>query len=98
MEMVNSFIVLADISGYTKFTKAHTQSLLHAEYIITELLEGIIDGAENPLTLTEIEGDCAYFSAVSDNTPQMAKNILNQTEKLFARFNERAQELIRCAT
>ena len=98
MEMVKSFIVLADISGYTKFTKAHTQSLLHAEYIITELLEGIIDGAENPLALTEIEGDCAYLSAVSDNTPQMAKNILNQTETLFALFNERAQELIRCAT
>ena len=85
-------------SSYTKFSKAHTQSLLHAEYIITELLEHIIKGAENPLTLTEIEGDCAYFSAVSDGTPKMARDILGQTEQLFALFNEREQELIRCAT
>ena len=98
MEMANSFIVLADISGYTKFTRMHKLSLLHAEYIITELLERIIDGAENPLTLTEIEGDCAYFSAVSDNTRRMAQDILGQAEKLFAVFNEREQELIRCAT
>lgn len=98
MEMLSSFIVLADISGYTHFTKMHKLSLLHAEYIITELLERIIDGAENPLALMEIEGDCAYFSAVSDNSPQMAQDIFGQAERLFDVFNERERELIRCAT
>ena len=98
MELISSFIVLADISGYTRFTKMHKLSLLHAEYIITELLEGIIDGAENPLALMEIEGDCAYFSAASDNTPQMAQDIFGQTVRLFDVFNEREQELIRCTT
>ena len=98
MELISSFIVLADISGYTQFTKMHKLSLLHAEHIITELLEGIIDGAANPLALMEIEGDCAYFSAVSDNSPQMAQEIFGQVERLFDVFNERAHELIRCTT
>ena len=98
MEMVDSFIVLADISGYTRFIKMHKLSLLHAEYIISELLERIIDGVENPLALMEIEGDCAYFFAVSDNSPKMAQEIFGQVEQLFDVFNEREQELIRCGT
>ena len=95
MELVNSFILLADISGYTRFSKLHKLSLLHADFIITELLESIIDTAVSPLTLNEIEGDCAYFSAVSDNSPQMAQDIFGQAERLFDVFNEREQELIR---
>ena len=98
MEMVSSFLVLADISGYTRFTKMHKLSLIHAEYIITQLLECIIDGVENPLALMEIEGDCAYFAGASDNTPQMAQGILGQVERVFDDFNKRAQELILCAT
>jgi len=35
MEIKRVALVLADISGYTRFMKAHTMSLLHAEAIIT---------------------------------------------------------------
>lgn len=59
-------IVLADISGYTRFVKAHGVSLLHAEEIITELLEAVIDGAEFPLKLAKLEGDAVFLYAVTD--------------------------------
>ena len=98
MELVNSFLLLADISGYTRFTKLHTLSLLHGEFIITELLESIIDSAISPLTLNEIEGDSAYFSAVSDNTSEMAQSIFGQSLALFDVFNRKEEELLRCAT
>ena len=38
MEVKRLALVLVDISGYTRFVKMHTMSLLHAESIITDLL------------------------------------------------------------
>jgi len=38
MEIKRLALVLVDISGYTRFLKAHTMSLLHAEAIITDLV------------------------------------------------------------
>ena len=40
MEIKRLALVLVDISGYTRFMKTHTMSLLHAEAIITDRLEG----------------------------------------------------------
>lgn len=98
MELVHAFIMLADISGYTRFTKLHKLSLLHGEFIITALLECIIDSAISLLTLNEIEGDSAYFSAVSDDSRDMAKNIFGQSLALLDAFNLKEEELLRCAT
>jgi hypothetical protein len=39
MEIKKAFLVLVDISGYTQFIRNHKASLIHAERIITELLE-----------------------------------------------------------
>ena len=63
MELKRVVLVLADISGYTRFMKIHTMSLLHAETIITELLEAVLDHAEFPLTLSKLEGDAAFMYA-----------------------------------
>ena len=98
MELVNAFLILADISGYTKFTRLHKLSLLHAEFIISELLESIIDSTIAPVTLNEIEGDSAFFSAVSDDSPQMAREIFTQSLALCDVFNRKEGELLRCAT
>jgi len=43
MELKRVVMVLADISGYTRLMTMHTASLLHAEAIIAELLEAVID-------------------------------------------------------
>ncbi len=42
MEQQQAFLILADISGYTKFIKLHRLSLIHAEQVISELLDSVL--------------------------------------------------------
>ena len=56
-------LVLADIGGYTRFIRLHALSVVHAQEIVTELLEAVIDRAEHPLRLNKLEGDAAFLSA-----------------------------------
>ncbi len=71
MEVKRLALVLADISGYTQFVNRHKMSLLHAEQIITDLLEAVIDQAEYPLQVSKLEGDAVFVKGldVLDNTP-----------------------------
>jgi Protein of unknown function (DUF2652) len=88
------FLVLVDISGYTRFIKFHKISLIHAELIIDELLERVIAEAHPPLVLQELEGDAVYFYAISDGTREMAREVITQVERGLAAFKEREAELI----
>ena len=83
MEIRKVFLVLADISGYTRFIRMHRMSLIHAEKIISALLESVIDEADTPLVLHEVEGDAVVFYAVSDGSRAMAQNIWKQVERFF---------------
>ena len=97
MEIKRLALVLADISGYTKFVKMHTMSLLHAEMIITELLEAVIDQAKYPLTLIELEGDAAFLCAeLGENEREAARDILRQVNEFFGVFTEKELHLISC--
>ena len=90
MEIKHVFLVLADISGYTRFVKYHTLSLLHAEQIITELLESVIDAADHPLTLSKLEGDAAFFYAESGpDTVAATKAVTKQVIGFFQAFKSR---------
>jgi Protein of unknown function (DUF2652) len=88
------FLVLLDISGYTRFIKLHKISLIHAERIIDELLERVIAEAHPPLVLQELEGDAVYFYAISDGTREMAREVITQVKRGLAAFKEREAELI----
>jgi hypothetical protein len=56
MEIAPVTLILADISGYTRFVKMHHISLLHAEQIITELMEAITARSKNPWCSTSWKG------------------------------------------
>ena len=47
-------------------------SAVHAEEIIFELLEAVIDHAAHPLTLNKLEGDAAFLYAEMDSGNQAA--------------------------
>ena len=66
MEIKGAYLILADISGYTRFVKIHRASILHAEEIVTELMEAVIDAAGPPLILNKLEGDAAFLYAPAD--------------------------------
>ena len=94
MQLKHAALVIVDISGYTAFLRQRNLTLLHAEEIITQLLEAVIDAAEYPLTLNKFEGDAAFLYAVMDDDHEkVAKDILKQTLAFFPAFERKAAEL-----
>lgn len=94
MSIQPTCLLLADISGYTKFVRQPALSLLHAEQIISELLEAVIDGASHPLQVNKLEGDAALmFARGGKNTAMVASNVAQQSERLFAAFRTRQSRL-----
>jgi hypothetical protein len=60
-------LILADISGYTKFMLANQTAIVHGQMVITKLLEEIIHEVEIPLEVKEIEGDAVFLYAIKPN-------------------------------
>jgi hypothetical protein len=90
MRLTHAVLILADISGYTDFITNREVSLLHAEQIITDLLESMIDRTEHPLILNKLEGDAAFLYAESGADPAAAvRDALKQVQMLFVAFDER---------
>lgn len=61
--MARAFLLIADIGGYTRFMKVHRINLAHAQYVVAQLLEALIDAAGGSLKLAKLEGDAAFFYA-----------------------------------
>src|SRR5579859_4571618 len=79
--------------------RMHTMSVIHAEAIITDLLEAIINRAEFPLTLSKLEGDAAFLHvalAEHDTPEKVAQDVLAQVITFFDAFKEKERELIAC--
>ena len=99
MEVQRVALVLVDISGYTRFITNHIATVIHAETIIGELLEAVIDKSEYPLTLSKLEGDGALLYAPLGADPRTEANeILRQITAFFEAFRKRERELIACIT
>lgn len=103
MKLRRAHIILVDISGYTGFIRLHRVSLIHAERIITELLESVIESSEYPLTLNKLEGDAALFyadiagieeSADEERVRRSARAVLGQLLGFFEAFRGRERELV----
>lgn len=98
MKLRRAHIILVDISGYTQFIRLHRMSVIHAERIITDLLEAVIDAAGPPLVLNKLEGDAALFYALAgeeESAPALsAAQVLQQIQGFFAVFRRRERELV----
>jgi len=94
IETHQAVIVLADIGGYTRFIKHHYTALIHAEKIITDLLESVIDVAEHPLTLNKLEGDAALFYALADREGEaVVRSAVRQAAGFFGAFAAKRADL-----
>jgi hypothetical protein len=88
MRLTRAILVIADISGYTNFVTNREVSLLHAEQIISDLIEAVIAGAEFPLKLNKLEGDAALlFAECGADPPRAAADVLRQVGAAFAGFD-----------
>ena len=56
-------ILLADISGYTRFMLENAEAAVHGQICINVLIEAILEQVDVPLTLQEIEGDAVFLYA-----------------------------------
>jgi hypothetical protein len=87
MRLAHAFLVIVDISGYTVFIHERETSLLHAEQIITELMETVMDRAEHPLTVNKLEGDAALmYSECEAGDVGAARDVLAQVKAFFPAF------------
>ena len=87
MRLAHAFLVIVDISGYTAFIHQRETSLLHAEQIITELMESVIDRAAHPLTVNKLEGDAALMYAETEvGDAAAARDVLAQVKAFFPAF------------
>ncbi len=87
MRLIQAVLVVADISGYTDFIVKREISLLHAEQIITDLLEAMIGSAEHPLVLNKLEGDAAFlYSQVDGDHDAAVADVMLQVGRLFTAF------------
>jgi len=111
--MVNNqgFIVLVDISGYTKFVRMHNVSkipilgkklgdttLEHAETIISDLLEKIIEKLDDTLIVNKLQGDAALFYSVPEDPKEYSERLIEKLKDCFELFNNRLNELLFCKT
>jgi len=90
-------LVIVDISGYTQFIRSQKSSAVHAEEIVFELLEAVINHAAYPLTLNKLEGDAAFLYAEVqvENRIEVARDVARQAREFFKVFYERARSLSR---
>lgn len=56
-----AYLVIPDISGYTRFMQLSHFSLAHAQYAVSALLDSIIDAAGGRLAVAKVEGDAVFL-------------------------------------
>jgi uncharacterized protein YndB with AHSA1/START domain len=89
------YLVLADISGFTSFLAA--SELDHANAIVGELLEVIVERLTPLLTLVEFEGDCVYARAEDPAIPA-GEVLLEAFESTYLAFRDRVEAVRRHTT
>ncbi|MGB0695346.1 MAG: DUF2652 domain-containing protein [Rhodospirillaceae bacterium] len=96
MELRQTVMVIADISGYTKFISLHRVSLIHAEVIITDLLSVVTQSAQFPLKLNRLEGDAAflYCDELGEDLDLAVADIAKQIEAMMSAFAIKHRDLL----
>lgn len=79
-------VVLADISGYTRFMVDSQMSAIHGQQFITYLIESLLREVDIPLRLQEIEGDALFLYAEDPGSEEKWQAVLQQIPEMLQRF------------
>lgn len=94
MRPSRAFLVVVDISGYTRFITERTLTLAHAEQVITDLINAVLDRARHPMVLNKLEGDAALlFREAELGNTDAARDVFAQVRDFFPAFHERLVRL-----
>jgi hypothetical protein len=95
-------LIIADISGYTRYMTANAKTLAHSQTIITELIHTIVRQIELPLEVAKLEGDAIFlFCRKQDparSWPETSRNIGGKLFSFFTEFGRKLGELSRSTT
>ncbi len=89
-------LMIADISGYTRFMVSNARSLTHSQTIIAELIQTIIEQVEVPLEIAKLEGDAVFLYGIKGDAGVWQEKKAKIGEKLiafFRAFSERVSTL-----
>ncbi|MGH7287298.1 MAG: DUF2652 domain-containing protein [Myxococcota bacterium] len=81
-------VILADISGYTRFMLENQMSAVHGQQVITALIETMLREVDIPLRLQEIEGDALFLYAAHPGDETGWQDVLAQVRSKLPRFFE----------
>ncbi len=95
IEEKDVILILADISGYTRFMTINEKSEVHSQIVIGELMKSIIEKVKIPLKVAKLEGDAIFLYAkkADDEAKWEAERILIG-EKLLEFFSVFANTLV----
>lgn len=92
-----ALLLIADISGFTRFMLAHDKALMHSQMIIGGLMETLMKQVDRPLTILELEGDALFMYAPktsdADAWQARGRHLYDRMMRLFDTFNQRLAEL-----
>ena len=94
-ETRHGYLVLADISGYTGYLAQ--VELEHAQEILTDLLECIVEKFKTALTISTLEGD-AVFANVDEADIPRPESLLELIETTYVEFRRRRDSSLRSTT
>jgi len=94
-------LMIADISGYTKFIATNQTTLEHTHKIVEELIKTIIKQVKIPIKVAKLEGDAVFLYCLKNgNASAWKKDVKHINEKLlsfFDVFSSRLRELAESA-
>lgn len=85
------YLVIADLSGYTRFLTG--SELEHAQGILEDLFAVILDRLHGPLLLSNMQGD-AFLSYAADETLLSSGQIMDALEAIYFGFRERLTSIV----
>lgn len=100
---VRGTLMLADISGYTRFLQAvgtehgehmaATGEVPEAYPLMTTLLDGIVERLVPPFSLSKTEGDAVFAFASDADLPMRGEAVLGCINECYAAFRDHVNEM-----
>jgi hypothetical protein len=111
VQEVEGFIVLLDISGYTRYIRSHNlrhvpvvgahfreTSEAHGEQVVTDLLEAMIHATSDLLHPEKLEGDAVLMTAIVEDKETFSRHLVARLQDIFTVFHQRIAEIVFCQT
>jgi hypothetical protein len=93
----DSLLIIADISGYTRFMMKNAEALGHAQAVITDLMNAVLKEARLPLKVAKLEGDAVFLFAADRGKGSWPKDlaiIRERLPRLYTAFQRKTAELM----